>query len=107
VLDDVHARGFRGAHPAAPERWRAAVAHRGSHKDNAALVASSLAPEGCAVCAELVERNAALVLAVSQWGTIDEDTARVRVRNVRLAGGAVRFLAELRKREEAHPCSVN
>ena len=107
VLEGAHAWGFRGAHPQAPEGWRGAVAHRSSHEDNAAVLASSLAPDGCAACAELVERNAALILAASQWGTIDEEIARVHVRNVRLAGGAVRLLAALRDREEAHRCSVN
>ena len=107
VLDGEHAWGFRSPHAPATEHWRATVAHRSSHEDNAALVASSLAPDGCAVCAELVERNAALILTVSQWGTIDEEAARARVRNIRLAGGAVRLLAELRNSEEAHRCSVN
>jgi anthranilate phosphoribosyltransferase len=107
VLDHAHVRGFRGSHPPAPEQWRAAVAHRSSHEDNAAVLASSLAPDGCVACAELVERNAALILAASQWGTIDEEIARVRVRNVRLAGGAVRLIAELRASEEANRCSVS
>jgi anthranilate phosphoribosyltransferase len=99
VLDGTHPRVFRGAHPPAPESWRAAVAHRSSHQDNAALLTSSLAPDGCAACAELVDRNAALILASSQWGKIDEVSALARVRNVRLAGGAVRLLTELQDRE--------
>lgn len=100
VLDRGHTRVFRGAHPPAPEQWRAAVAHRSSHQDNAALLTSSLMPDGCAACAELIERNAALILAASQWGEIDEADALIRVRDVRLAGGAVRLLATLRGRQE-------
>jgi anthranilate phosphoribosyltransferase len=107
LLDGAHARSFRRAYPPAPQQWRVAVAHRRSHEDNAAVLVSSLAPEGCAACAELVERNAALILTASEWGTIDDELARFRVRNVRLAGGAVRLLAELRDREEADRCSAN
>lgn len=105
VLDGAHARVFRGAHPSAPGPWRAAVAHRNSHQDNAAVLVSALAPDGCGACAELVERNAALTLATSQWGKIDEVSALARVRNVRLAGGAVRLLAELQDRQEARRAS--
>ncbi len=100
VLDGAHARVFRSAHHPAPEPWRAAVSHRSSHQDNAVLLASSLAPDGNGACAELVERNAALILAASQWGKIDEVSALARVRNVRLAGGAVRLLDELHDRRE-------
>ncbi|MGH3874329.1 MAG: hypothetical protein ACRDSR_22990 [Pseudonocardiaceae bacterium] len=97
----------RVVYPPAPERVRAAVAHRSSHVDNAALLASSLDPNGCAACAELVERNAALILTTSQWGKIDEETALSHVRSVRSAGGAVRLLTELRDRQKVRKCFMN
>jgi hypothetical protein len=50
----------------------------------------------------MVDRNAALILAASQWGKIDEVSALAHVRSVRLAGGAVRLLNELQDREGAH-----
>jgi anthranilate phosphoribosyltransferase len=105
VLDEGHARLCRGAHPPAPESWRTAVAHRSSHQDNAALLTSSLAPDGCPACAEVVDRNAALILAASQWGKTDQVSALACVRNARLRGGAVRLLAKLQDRQEAHRAS--
>lgn len=107
TLADQRTSVFRAAYPPASERLRAAVAHRGSHEDNAAMLASSLAPNGCAARAELVERNAALILTTSQWGKIDEETALSHVRSVRLAGGAVRLLTELRDRQAVRKCFMN
>jgi anthranilate phosphoribosyltransferase len=95
---------FRGAHPPAPEHWRAAVAHRDSHAANAELLLSSLAPSGCAACADLVERNAAMILLASRPEYLDEAAALIHVRNIRLAGAALQLLTQLRAREEANPC---
>lgn len=105
VLDGKHMRVSRGAHPPAPQSWRTAVAHRRSHEDNAAALVASLAPDGCAECADLVDRNAALILTASHWGTTDYSTALARVRGARLAGRAVRLLAGFQDRRGAHRAS--
>lgn len=96
VLNGGNMRYSRSVRPQASERWRAAVAHRSSHQDNATLLASALSPDGCAACAELADRNAALILGTSQQGQLSEAGALARVRDARLSGDAVRFLDGLR-----------
>lgn len=105
VLSGGHVRHARKVRPRASARWRAAVSHRSSHDDNAKLLTSSLSPDGCAECAGLVDRNAALILAMAQQGRVSEADALVRVRDVRLSGGAVRLLDGLRARGEAVRCA--
>lgn len=107
VLDGAQVGVFRGTCPPVSEPWRTAVAHRSSHRGNAALLASSLAPDGCASCAELTDRNAALILATSQWGGIDEVSALARVRDARLSGDAVRLLSGLRDHWGDEQCFVS
>jgi anthranilate phosphoribosyltransferase len=98
---------FRGTHPPATDRWRSMVAHRSSHEENAELLVSSLSPTGCGACAELVERNAALILLASRWESLDEADALAGVRNVRMAGGALRLLQQLHTRNGGARCFTN
>jgi anthranilate phosphoribosyltransferase len=99
-LDRGHVDVFCGIHPEPTERWRTAVAHQDNHGDNARLLVDSIMPDGCGACAELVERNAALILAASQWGMLNENDALAQVRNARLAGRAARLLTHLQTRKE-------
>ena len=98
-LDEGRVRLSRGTHRPVPAGWRSAVAHRSHHRANAELLTSSLAPDGCPSCADLVERNAALIVAASLWGQMNEETALSHVRRVRMAGKAARLLVELRDSE--------
>ncbi|WFF08882.1 hypothetical protein O7622_10155 [Micromonospora sp. WMMD1076] len=72
--------------------WRQAVAHRPTHRGNAALVASALSPGEDTPATALVELNAALVVGAS--GT-DIDVALASVRHSRRSGRALRLLNTL------------
>lgn len=105
VLTGDRIQHSRKVRPRASARWRAAVSHRASHHDNAKLFTSSLSPDGCAECAGLVDRNAALILATSRQEQVSEGDALACVRDARRSGDAVRLLNELRDRGKAIGCA--
>ncbi|MGH8901884.1 MAG: hypothetical protein ACRDYA_09435 [Egibacteraceae bacterium] len=78
--------------------WRRAVAHRSTHRDNAAVLAAALAPDGRSCCAALVEENAALVLRASCPSRLSGAEALAEVREARANGRADRLLSQLRSR---------
>ncbi|RFS40519.1 hypothetical protein D0Q02_30365 [Micromonospora craniellae] len=91
LADGLITCGIRqGQDPA--QSWRHAVAHRPTHRGNAALVVSALKPGDDTPVTALVELNAALVVAAS--GT-DIDEAVDLVRHARQAGHAIRLLSTL------------
>lgn len=87
---------FRGSYGAAPAAWKAAVGQRDDHAANAGVLVSALTPNGCRFCAELVERNAALILTARQEQP-DEMAALARVREARISGRAARLLSRLQE----------
>ncbi|MGH8887397.1 MAG: hypothetical protein ACRDYX_19975 [Egibacteraceae bacterium] len=81
--------------------WRRAVAHRRTHRDNAAVLAAALAPDGRSYCAALVEENAALILRASRSSRLSGAEALAAVRESRASGRADRLLSQLRSRRQA------
>lgn len=75
--------------------WQRMVRHRSDHAANAAALVESLRPDGEPAATELVECNAAAVLATAHPG-VGEDEALQRVREARLDGRAQRLLSHLR-----------
>ncbi|MFY1700710.1 hypothetical protein ACN28G_03000 [Micromonospora sp. WMMA1923] len=91
VADGIVTYGInRGVEPA--RSWRQAVAHRPTHRGNAALVASALKPGDDTPVTAMVELNAALVVGA---GGTDIDEAVDRVRHARRSGHAMRLLNSL------------
>ncbi len=75
--------------------WQRAVRHRPDHASNAAALVESLRPDGDPAATDLVERNAAAILATAHLGVGDDDALQL-VREARLDGRAQRLLSRLR-----------
>lgn len=75
--------------------WRRAVRHRTDHATNAAALVESLRPDGDPAVTDLVERNAAAILAAAHPGVADDEALQL-VREARLDGRAERLLPRLR-----------
>ncbi|EST38911.1 hypothetical protein N566_04985 [Streptomycetaceae bacterium MP113-05] len=84
-----HRRGLASA------GWRRAVRHRPDHQANAEALIDSLRPDGDPAATDLVEHNAAAILAASQ-PEVREDEAVQLVREARLDGRVQRLLSRLR-----------
>lgn len=96
---------FQGSYKAPPLAWKAAVAQRADHEANAGALLASLTPDGCRFCAELVERNAALILTAQQEKP-DEMAALARVREARVSGRATQLLSRLQQHHtEVQQCA--
>lgn len=76
--------------------WRAAVAHRANHPDNAALVGAALQAGPIDPVRALVEHNAALILNAHHRFTLTESQAWTAVRAARHEGRASDLLLTLR-----------
>jgi anthranilate phosphoribosyltransferase len=79
----------------ATDLWQRTVRHRSDHASNAAALVESLSPDGDPALTELVERNAAAILATAHGGVGDDDALQL-VREARLDGRAQRLLSRLR-----------
>lgn len=82
----------------ASTRWQRAVRHRPDHQTNAEALLDSLRPDGDPASTDLVEHNAAAILAASQ-PEVREDEAIQLVREARLEGRVQRLLSRLRTAE--------
>lgn len=100
MLDGDDVTVHRRPRHAPPSRWRPAVAHQPTHEGNAAMLVDCLTPDGDGARIHLVERHAAIILAAAHWAEIDQGAALTHVRNVRIAGGAIRLLKQLQADEE-------
>ncbi|WP_167513431.1 hypothetical protein [Streptomyces bauhiniae] len=76
--------------------WRRAVAHRASHRANAAVLLESLRPDATTVLADFVDVNAAAVVSLAR-PEITEDDALTLVHEARRRGGPARILHSLRE----------
>lgn len=95
LLQDGDVQTVHHRRDSASTPWQRAVRHRSDHHTNAAALIESLRPDGGPAVTDLVERNAAAILAVSHPGT-GEDEAIQLVREARLDGRAQRLLSHLR-----------
>jgi len=95
-----------GEHRYAPAngQWRAAVAHRANHPDNASVVCASLQAGPADPVRELVEHNAALILNAHHHFAFTESQACAAVRAAREDGRASELLHGL---QTAHALAVN
>jgi anthranilate phosphoribosyltransferase len=80
--------------PQAGTAWRRAVRHRSSHLANAAVFIDSLSPHGNPHISELVERNAAIILAAAS-PDLTTAAAHSEARRARESGHAIRLLQRL------------
>ncbi|WP_461025808.1 hypothetical protein [Streptomyces sparsus] len=80
---------------AAPAPWQRRVRHRSDHHTNAAALVESLRPDGDPAATDLVDHNAAAILAASR-PHVGEDEALQMVREARLDGRAQHLLLRLR-----------
>ncbi|MBW1603496.1 hypothetical protein JJV70_15565 [Streptomyces sp. JJ66] len=76
-------------------RWQRAVRHRSDHQTNAEVLIDALRPGGDPAATELVEHNAAAILAASRLKASEDEALRL-VREARLDGRAQRLLSRLR-----------
>ncbi|MBT8228176.1 MAG: hypothetical protein HKP61_18535 [Dactylosporangium sp.] len=78
-------------HPPTAE-WRERVAQRPTHERNAAMVVQALSAGADTPCTQLVEHNAALIVATAEPGRTSFPAAIDRVREVRVSGRAIGLL---------------
>ncbi|MDX3454508.1 hypothetical protein PV396_21595 [Streptomyces sp. ME02-8801-2C] len=95
VLQNGGVQLLRHHRERATSMWQRTVRHRSDHSSNAAALVEALRPDGDPAATELVEYNAAAILATARCGVGNDDALQL-VREARLDGRAQRLLSRLR-----------